>query len=156
MEAGLRSFNRVMPEEINRVLTDHVSKYLFAPTRAAIANLKREGLPGNDIYLVGDVMYDAAVYFSGKAEQKSTILQDLHLNPKQYILATVHRAENTDILKRLRAIIDGLADASDILPVVLPLHPRTRAALTREGMLAAAMAKRIQLIERESDGHVSG
>lgn len=147
VEAGLRSFNRVMPEEINRVLTDHVSKYLFAPTRAAIANLKREGLPGNDIYLVGDVMYDAAVYFSGKAEQKSTILQDLHLNPKQYILATVHRAENTDILKRLRAIIDGLADASDILPVVLPLHPRTRAALTREGMLAAAMAKRIQLIE---------
>lgn len=146
VEAGLRSFNRRMPEEINRILTDHTSNILFAPTRAAVENLKREGLPEDRIYLVGDVMYDAALYFGAKAENNSTILRDLLLESKQYILATVHRAENTDHTNRLRAIMAGLSDVASDLPVVLPLHPRTRAALIREGLLAEA-AKSIKLIE---------
>jgi UDP-GlcNAc3NAcA epimerase len=135
VEAGLRSFNRRGPEEINRVLVDHVSNMLFAPTEAAVENLRREGIAGYGVHLVGDVMYDAAMYYGAKAEQMSTILDKLDLAPAGYVLATVHRAENTDDPKRLQAIVGGLRMVAEELPVIMPLHPRTRAALAREGML---------------------
>jgi UDP-GlcNAc3NAcA epimerase len=138
IEAGLRSFNRRTPEEINRVLADHVSNMLFAPTKAAVENLQREGIAGYGVRLVGDVMYDAALHYGAKAEQMSTILDKLGLAPSGYVLATVHRAENTDDPKRLRAIVGGLRMVAEELPVIMPLHPRTRAALEREGMLEKA------------------
>ena len=133
VEAGLRSFNRRMPEEINRVLTDHASDILFAPTRAAVANLTREGIPAPWIRLVGDVMYDAALNYSVRAERESRVLDRLSLRPKSYVLATVHRAENTDDPERLDAILGGLDRVAGRVPVVLPLHPRLRAVLLRRG-----------------------
>lgn len=134
VEAGLRSFNRRMPEEINRVLTDHASDLLFAPTEVAVQNLRQEGIPDERIHLVGDVMYDAALYYGAKAKRVSRILDQLGLEPKGYVLATVHRAENTDDPVRFRAIMSGLVEVAREIPVVLPLHPRTRGALEREGM----------------------
>jgi len=125
VEAGLRSFNKRMAEEINRVLTDHISDLLFCPTQTAVENLRREGIT-QGVYLVGDVMYDAALQYLALAEQKSRILERLGLKPKDYALATVHRAENADDPQRLRAIFAGLeAIAQTGLPVILPLHPRT-------------------------------
>jgi len=135
VEAGLRSFNRRMPEEINRVLTDHAADLLFAPTETAVTNLKREGLPNERIVLVGDVMYDAALYYSAKAAKKSRILDSLGLQQGSYILATVHRAENTNDPIRLRAIFEALDEVAQEIPVVLPLHPRTTKALHNQGML---------------------
>jgi len=134
VEAGLRSFNRRMPEEINRVLTDHASDLLFAPTKTAVENLRHEGIPEERIKLVGDVMYDAALYYAKKAERQSQILNKLGLNPKEYILATVHRAENTDDPVRLRVIFDAFCEIAREIKVVLPLHPRTREALIKSGM----------------------
>jgi UDP-GlcNAc3NAcA epimerase len=134
VEAGLRSFNRQMPEEINRVLTDHIADMLFAPTQTAVDNLKNEGISENKIFLVGDVMYDAALYYGKRVIEKSNILERHHLKPQQYILATIHRAENTDAPVRLRAIFEGLSKVAEEIPVVLPLHPRTRAALIRENL----------------------
>jgi UDP-GlcNAc3NAcA epimerase len=133
VEAGLRSFNRRMPEEINRVLTDHASDLLFAPTETALRNLRSEGIPDRRIHFVGDVMYDAAIYYGGLAEKQSRILQRLGLGPKGYLLATVHRAENTDEKDRLFAILDGLRRVSRQLPVVFPMHPRTRQAVSAGG-----------------------
>lgn len=126
VEAGLRSFNRRMPEEINRVLTDHVSDLLFAPTEVAVRNLLREGIPSEKIHLVGDVMYDAALYYGEKAERESQVLRRLGLVPKGYVLATLHRAENTDDPERLRVVLQALAQVNKEVPVVLPVHPRTR------------------------------
>jgi len=137
VEAGLRSFNRNMPEEINRVLTDHVSDYLFAPTETAVANLNREGLPENRIFLVGDVMYDATLKYGEKAERGSNIIERLQLKPKEFMLATVHRQENTDNSARLRIIFDGLNQVAQSIRVILPLHPRTRKALDRDSLLKA-------------------
>jgi len=134
VEAGLRSFNRRMPEEINRVLTDHASDLLFAPTKTAVMNLRNEGIPEERIKLVGDVMYDAALFYGKKAERQSQILNKLGLKPKEYILATVHRAENTDDPVRLRVIFDALCEIAGEIKVVLPLHPRTREALIKSGM----------------------
>jgi UDP-GlcNAc3NAcA epimerase len=134
VEAGLRSFNRRMPEEINRVLTDHVSERLFAPTAAAVSNLRREGISEDRISLVGDVMYDASLYYGAKADRQSRILEQLELKRNAYILATVHRAENTDDVGRLRNIMRGLSAAAESMPVVLPLHPRTRHALGGKDM----------------------
>ena len=134
VEAGLRSFNRQMPEEINRVLTDHIADMLFSPTQTAINNLKNEGISENKIFLVGDVMYDAALYYGKQVEEKNNILEQYHLQPQQYILTTIHRAENTDDPVRMRAIFEGLSEVAKEIPVVLPLHPRTRAALIREGL----------------------
>lgn len=129
VEAGLRSFNKKMPEEINRILTDHVSDLLFCPTQTAVENLRREGIE-KGVYLVGDVMYDAVLLYLGLAEEKSQILKQMGLKPKSYALATVHRAENTDQPERLRAIFAGLEGlAKEGLPVILPLHPRTRKQL---------------------------
>jgi UDP-GlcNAc3NAcA epimerase len=135
VEAGLRSYNRRMPEEVNRVLTDHVAEILFAPTQVAVDNLLKEGLPPERIKRVGDVMYDAALFYGSKAERESHILDRLLLAPKGYLLATVHRAENTDDAFRLQAIFDGLAEVGRDIPVILPLHPRTRAALVNCGLL---------------------
>jgi UDP-GlcNAc3NAcA epimerase len=136
VEAGLRSFNRTMPEEINRVLTDHVSDALFAPTDAAVRNLAKEGIDPADVFQVGDVMCDAAIAFGRLADQRSRVLETLGLQPGSYLLATVHRAENTDEPARLRAIFEGLGEASRRIPVVLPLHPRTRDRLSKAAISA--------------------
>jgi len=124
VEAGLRSFNRKMPEETNRVLTDHAAELLFAPTETACRNLRNEGVPEDNIQLVGDVMYDASLFYGAMAEDQSRILKRLGLNKSGYVLATLHRQENTDSPGRLANILDGLAGSD--WPVVLPLHPRTR------------------------------
>lgn len=146
VEAGLRSFNRQMPEEINRLLTDHAAELLFAPTDVAVDNLRAEGIAAEKIHLVGDVMYDAALYYGTKALQKSSIVQQLGLISQDYILATIHRAENTDDISRLQAIFGGLIAVTEKIPVVCPLHPRTRSTLLREGLLSD-VGKSLQLIE---------
>jgi UDP-GlcNAc3NAcA epimerase len=146
VEAGLRSFNRVMPEEINRVVTDLLSDLLFAPTRVAVENLNREGMGSNRIRLVGDVMYDAALFYARQAEAQSSALRMLGLTPGRYVLSTVHRAENTDDPQRLAAVFGGLTRLAVDLPVVMPLHPRTRKALAA---LSAGdeVSKSLRLIE---------
>lgn len=132
VEAGLRSFNRRMPEEVNRVLTDHAASLLFAPTETAVAHLAREGISGASVQLVGDVMFDAALFYGDKAERTSSILTRLNLAPKEYALATIHRAENTDNPQRLAAIFDGFSKFGG--NIVLPLHPRTRGRLATLGL----------------------
>lgn len=138
VEAGLRSFNRRMPEEVNRVLTDHVSELLFAPTDAAAANLAREGIAPEKVRRVGDVMCDASLHFAARAQRESTVLERLGVAPGGYVLATVHRAENTDDPARLRAVVEGLSRVAAAVPVVLPLHPRTVGALGAQGLSARA------------------
>jgi len=146
VEAGLRSFNRKMPEEKNRVLTDHVSDLLFAPTSSALANLAREGIDHSGALLVGDVMYDASLYYGDKASRQSRVLEQLDIRPRQYILATVHRAENTNCEDRLRTILTSLRGVSRDIPVVFPIHPRThKAMLKAEG--CTALANGIQFTE---------
>jgi UDP-GlcNAc3NAcA epimerase len=131
VEAGLRSFNKQMPEEINRVLTDHLSAFLFCPTSAAVRNLQNEGIR-EGVFPVGDVMYDAALTFRDIAQQRSTILTSLQLKPKKFYLSTIHRAENTDNRERLTSIIRALTDiASADCPVILPLHPRTQSCIDK-------------------------
>ncbi len=146
VEAGLRSYNQSMPEEINRLLTDHLSTMLFCPTDQAVRNLVKEGIRNGATKIVknvGDVMYDSILYYSKVAEKKSRILHDLNLvdpqsgfpaspwlrqggrNP-QYYLATLHRAENTDDPKRLKSILKALNEIGKKTPVILPLHPRTK------------------------------
>lgn len=132
VEAGLRSFNRRMPEEINRVLTDHVSHWLFAPTEAAVVNLQREGIAGAQVHQVGDVMYDAALHFSAIARARDLrhpVFAKVANRP--FVLATVHRAENTDVPERLRIIVDALVALASEIDVVWPVHPRTRKALAQ-------------------------
>lgn len=131
VEAGLRSFNMKMPEEINRILTDRISDYLFCPTDAAVANLQREGFAEmpSKIYRTGDVMQDAALFYAKESEEKSTVIKQL--NVKSFVLCTLHRAENTDDSQRLTAIIEGLNGVNAEIPVVLPLHPRTRKILEK-------------------------
>jgi UDP-GlcNAc3NAcA epimerase len=138
VEAGLRSWNRRMPEEVNRVLTDHAADLLFAPTPTAVENLEREGISGAKVVVSGDVMYDAALYYGAAADAASTILADVGAAPGGYVLATVHRAENTDHPARLRAIFAGLGEVASRVPVLLPLHPRTSGALAAAGLDAAA------------------
>jgi UDP-GlcNAc3NAcA epimerase len=123
VEAGLRSFNRRMPEEINRILTDHVATFLFAPTILACNNLRKEGITEEKIFFKGDVMYDATLYYKEHARKPAWFdLLGLALNT--YVLCTVHRAENTDFQTRMQGILDGLEGVN--LPTILPLHPRTR------------------------------
>jgi UDP-GlcNAc3NAcA epimerase len=146
VEAGLRSFNRSMPEEINRVLADHASDLLFAPTPLAVANLLQEGIGGSKVRLVGDVMYDAALYYGSCAERKSTILERLKLGKKNYVLTTIHRPENTDSPEKLRAILLGLSSVAMRLPVLFPVHPRTRNAILGKLDIAEA-GKGIRFID---------
>lgn len=129
VEAGLRSFNRAMPEEINRIVADQLSDILFASTETAVENLKREGIAAERIFAVGDVMYDAALQFADVAAHRGELLTKLGIVPKGYVLATIHRAENTDDLARLTAIVSALETVAAKLPVVLPLHPRTQARM---------------------------
>jgi UDP-N-acetylglucosamine 2-epimerase len=126
VEAGLRSYVRDMPEEINRVVADHVSSHLFAPTQTAVDNLAREGITAG-VTLTGDIMYDALLENAPIAAKRSTIIRDLALTPGGYVLATVHRAANTDDPARLADLFDAFALLKE--PVIVPLHPRTRAAL---------------------------
>ncbi len=123
VEAGLRSFNRTMPEEVNRVLTDHVSDVLFCPTDAAVENLKKEGIT-NGVHRVGDVMYDALLHNRALAHRRMSILPQMRIEKKKYALATVHRAGNTDDPARLKSILDALGSLP--MPVIFPVHPRTR------------------------------
>ena len=157
IEAGLRSFNKSMPEEVNRVLADHVSSFLFCPTHTAIENLKKEGFdteasppfnldhPG--IFHCGDVMYDNSLHFADVSATRSTILQDCHLTPDRFVLATVHRDNNTDEPSRLNAIMEALLTVAceEGTVVVLPAHPRTRKAMERN--LAPALESAIRETE---------
>jgi UDP-GlcNAc3NAcA epimerase len=152
IEAGLRSFNRKMPEEHNRVLTDHCSDLLFCPSQTAVQNLQKEGFSNitNDgkllgrrffenalsafsfqlaplVINVGDTMYDAALQFSEIARSKSTILEDLGIKPKEYLLATVHRPYNTDIPGNLQNILSAFLEINE--PIIFPVHPRTKQRL---------------------------
>jgi UDP-GlcNAc3NAcA epimerase len=130
VEAGLRSFNRRMPEEINRVLTDHASDLLFVPTKNAANNLKREGLVGDKVCWVGDVMYDATLYYLDRARRPASF--DM-TKSDPFILCTIHRAENTNVLERLVAIVKLINQLAKEMPIVLPLHPRTLGAIQRIG-----------------------
>jgi UDP-GlcNAc3NAcA epimerase len=133
VEAGLRSFNRRMPEEINRIAADKISDLLFCPTSASVANLAAEGITAG-VRMVGDVMYDVTLHAGAAARARSRILDRLGLSPKSYGLATVHRAENTDDPAALAAVLDYLRAQARAQPVVLPLHPRTREAAQRQGV----------------------
>lgn len=133
VEAGLRSFNMRMPEEINRILSDRVSTLLFCPTEAAINNLKSEGITSG-VYNVGDVMYDVAMFYRDLARQQSIILKNLSLVKDGFALATCHRAENTDNPRRLEEILSALAKVAIKLPVIFPIHPRTRKLVDDYGL----------------------
>ena len=126
VEAGLRSYNRKMPEEINRIITDHLSDLLFAPTEDSVGSLLREGIPRSKIVRTGDVMLDASLNFGKISEKSSKILQNLGLEEKGYALCTFHRAENVDHRDNLEWLIDGLNQVSEDMTVVLPMHPRTQ------------------------------
>lgn len=143
VEAGLRSFNRAMPEEVNRVLTDHVSNCLLCPSQTAVDNLAVEGIKKN-VYMVGDVMYDALLFGITQASQNATILSDLGLQPGRYLLATVHRAENTDDPNRLCEILSAFNQIDT--PVIFPVHPRTRARLNQLST-QAPIAPHVRLID---------
>ena len=153
VEAGLRSFNRQMPEEINRILTDHISDLLFAPTDTALINLKKEGISEGRCYLVGDVMYDAAIFYGQKADQVSNILNRIGLKHKNYLLATIHRAENTDNMDRLEAITSRILEVAEEMMVVWPLHPRTKAALINDSIYQRIKAQE-SLIEIDPVGYL--
>jgi UDP-N-acetylglucosamine 2-epimerase len=143
VEAGLRSYNRMMPEEINRVLTDHLASLLFCPTETAVKNLAQESIT-KGVHLVGDVMYDALRQNTQIAERTSRILEHLQLQPKAYLLATVHRAENTDQPENLRSIFGAFVDlAASREVVVFPVHPRTRKQLAALGIAPPAKLKMI-------------
>lgn len=137
IEAGLRSYNKRMPEEVNRILSDHVSTYLFPPTQTGFFNLLKEGFRADNqapytidnpgVFMVGDVMYDNSLYFSAVAAERTTIVADQKLTPGNYLLATLHRNNNTDEAERLNAIFGALQTISStyLMPLVIPLHPRT-------------------------------
>lgn len=141
VEAGLRSFNMAMPEEINRILTDRISRWLFTPTAVASAQLRSEGVAESLIVEVGDVMYDVALHHGRRVNESGRILAQLGLAPYSYVLATVHRAENTNNLDRLTAIVDSLEETANSIHVVWPLHPRTRAVLIQTGLIDRLTSK---------------
>ena len=132
VEAGLRSFNRQMPEEINRVLVDHLSSVLFAPTTISFNNLAREGISRNMVEVVGDVMFDAVLFYQKHAKRPITLPSEL-LASEKFILCTVHRAENADNFDRMKNIFLGLSQSP--LQVVLPIHPRTKSRLSQMGIV---------------------
>lgn len=134
VEAGLRSFNMRMPEEVNRILTDRISTLLFCPTTAAVTNLENEGLRAG-LHNVGDVMFDAAIYYRDRAKSVSNALLEYGLNDGEFALATCHRAENTDDPVRLSNIVSALEKISKKLPIIFPLHPRTRNLLTTNNLM---------------------
>lgn len=131
VEAGLRSFNKAMPEEQNRIIADHLSTLLFTPTETAVKNLEKEGV-FNNVYNVGDVMFDAVLYFGNKAKDRSSILDKIEMKNNKFILGTIHRAENTNDIKRLNNIIEALNQCEE--SVILPLHPRTKKYIEDYGL----------------------
>jgi UDP-N-acetylglucosamine 2-epimerase len=143
VEAGLRSFNRRMPEEHNRVLTDHAADLLFCPTQTAMDNLVAEGMT-QGVHLTGDVMYDAVLYNSDLAESRSDVLVRLGLAPKEYLLATVHRPQNTDDAGALSNILTAFGRLEEA--VVFPAHPRTQAALGRDDFQLPANVRLIDAV----------
>jgi UDP-N-acetylglucosamine 2-epimerase len=142
VEAGLRSFNRRMPEEINRLVADRLAALLLCPSRTAVDYLAAEGLTAG-VHLVGDVMADALREAAARAQNESTVLERLELEPGRYLLATVHRAENTDDLDHLRGILAAFAALDET--IIFPVHPRTRGVLTH--LDGALPAPRVRLIE---------
>jgi UDP-GlcNAc3NAcA epimerase len=138
VEAGLRSFNRSMPEEINRVVADHISDILFCPTHAAVANLAREGIV-HGVYNCGDLMYDAALLAKKLSEKQANLVEHLGLGSQAYAVATLHRAENVDDPQRLAKIVAYLRARAAERAVVLPLHPRTRDAIASANLDLAGL-----------------
>jgi len=130
VEAGLRSFNRRMPEEVNRIAADHMSDLLFCPTHVSVKNLASEGIT-TGVHHVGDVMHDATLFARDIALKQSTILNDHELEAGQYAVCTMHRAENTDDSTRLHQLIEFLENEAKHRTVIFPVHPRTRAALAK-------------------------
>ena len=143
VEAGMRSFDKSMPEEINRILTDHCSGLLFCPTKNAVENLKKEGI-ANGVYLTGDVMVDSLLYNKEIAESKFMILSDLDLKSKEYLVATIHRASNTDNKENLKNIVDAFSTVEET--IVFPVHPRTEKFLKEYGLYAKLKAS-VKLIK---------
>jgi len=131
VESGLRSFDNTMPEEINRVLTDHISDFLFCPTQTAVNNLAREGIT-KGVYMTGDAMVDAMYYNQNLAQTRSTIIDHLGITRGRYLVLTVHRPSNTDDVNHMRAIFDAICKSG--IPVVFPVHPRTRKCLMEFGI----------------------
>jgi UDP-N-acetylglucosamine 2-epimerase (non-hydrolysing) len=131
VEAGLRSFDRRMPEEINRVLTDHIADFLFCPTQTAVDNLEKEGIT-KGVYLVGDVMVDALEYNRGIADEKSRIIERFDLKDRNYLVLTVHRPSNTDSWENMENIISAIGESG--ITTVFPVHPRTRKYLVEYGL----------------------
>lgn len=131
IEAGLRSFNRKMPEEINRIAADHLSDLLFAPTENGHQQLLKEGIEASKIHQVGDVMFDAILHYNEFNTNRETLVDLMHLQKGSYVLATIHRAENTDCSQRLIHIFNALSELGQQTKVILPLHPRTRQYLTQ-------------------------
>jgi UDP-GlcNAc3NAcA epimerase len=142
VEAGLRSWNMRMPEEVNRIVADRLSTVLFCPTSSAVENLRQEGL-SRGVHEIGDVMYDVALHYGKRARAESKVLARLELEHRSYALATCHRAENTDDPKRLVEILTGLSRLADHMEVVLPLHPRTRKTVENSGHLSLLTAVKV-------------
>ncbi|MBC2580241.1 non-hydrolyzing UDP-N-acetylglucosamine 2-epimerase [Clostridium sp. DJ247] len=138
VEAGLRSFNKAMPEEQNRILTDHISKLLFVPTASALKNLVDEGIK-EGVYNVGDVMFDATLNFKKLAKEKNNILSELEVEEGKFILTTIHRAENTNDIYRLKNIVEALNECGK--NVILPLHPRTKKYIADYGLVFSSNIK---------------
>ncbi len=159
VEAGLRSFNRRMPEEHNRTLTDHIADLLFCPTQTAVDNLAHEGVR-HGVHLVGDVMYDAILYNMTLAEQRSGVLNRFGLSPGDYALATIHRPRNTDDTVRLQAILSALEEIGTNTPVILPVHPRTRKAMEKlehrpgPGLLLTEPVGYLDMLTLEKHAHL--
>jgi UDP-GlcNAc3NAcA epimerase len=145
VEAGLRSGNMAMPEEINRILTDRISRWLFTPTKVATHNLMKEGFAADKILQVGDVMYDLALFQGSRVKPDTGLMSILGLTNKNYVLATIHRQENTNHIQRLITIVEALILTARSIPVVWPLHPRTRAVLKEIGLIEN-IGKHIKLI----------
>ncbi len=142
VEAGLRSFNMTMPEEVNRILTDRIADLLFCPTQIAVSNLMNEGFENFNakIELCGDIMSDSVSFYSQLSASRSRIIDRLKLDQKTFVLATIHRQENTDNPKILRSIIDGLNDISEETLVVFPMHPRTKVQLEKYNITFKGLA----------------
>jgi len=151
VEAGLRSFDRTMPEEINRIVADHVSTWLFAPSAASVGQLATEGIT-RGVRDVGDIMADSVRMFSESAQQSSTVLDRLGLRKKDYLVATVHRAANTDDARRMSSILAGLSNSGE--KVICPLHPRARAAMVKHGLTSYLDAAQGRLVIVEPLGYL--
>ena len=136
IEAGLRSFNRKMPEEINRVMADHLSELLLCPTEKGVVNLADEGIR-DGVHMVGDVMFDATLFAIEQSRTRSSIISTLGLEGKRYAVCTLHRAENTDDDERFDRVLDFLRDTAKDLEIIFPVHPRTRKVLAERGIALA-------------------